>query len=81
MTPVSTKTDPLRNRFIIFVPRSPLKVADIPMELYLFISNIAEINLLPIIKGFSEKNSESTSSKNIMVSGGTSPVVKSDYMQ
>jgi hypothetical protein len=68
----------LRKAFILLSPRSPLKVAVIPISLYLFMSRIAERNRFLFIVGASEKNRESISSIKTLVPKGIFPVRTSE---
>jgi len=76
-SPIFTTLESLRNVLILFKPWSPLKVAVTPITLYLFKRRIAEVNLPLMILGASAKNSESTSSTNIVEVVGILPVRKS----
>jgi hypothetical protein len=67
----------LRRVLIILSPRSPLKVAVIPIILYLFSSKIDESNLFPLTTGASEKKSASISSIKRIVPIGILPVRRS----
>jgi hypothetical protein len=75
--PTFITTVSLMSALIILSPRSPLKVAVIPTILYLFISKIDESNLVPLMTGTSEKNSESISSIKRVVPVGILPVRRS----
>jgi len=76
-SPTLIKVESLREAFIKFNPLSPLKVAVIPITLYLFKRRTEEISLFSLTTGASMKNKESISSTKRIVERGTMPVSKS----